>query len=182
MLVAGTAFAAPSAKTVSSYDETKRIQLIEWVEQLRVKAGEADKKAGEAQEALVQSQSELAAANSNLSSLKEDIKKMEDWGKEQQALVASANDRADKQQAIAEKKTKEAHRNAVQRDICVFLFSVACTVLVLIYGGHIIGFVVRTFPALTPYGVGLWIALAILSFSAVFGAAEGFLALVYSKF
>lgn len=181
LLTIGTAFATPTAKTVSAYDEAKRIQLIEWVEQLRVKAGEADKKAQAAQDVLIQSQAELKTANDSLVKLQSDIKLTEDWGKEQQSLYFAADKVAKEQTAIAKKKTTEAHRNAVQRDICVFLFSVACMVLILTCSGQIIAWIIKIYPPAAPYGLLLEIGIAVFSFGAVLGAAEGFLALIYSK-
>ena len=89
--------------------------------------------------------------------------------------------RADNAEQIAKKKAAEAHRNAVERDICLFALSVAVTVLVMIYSGQIIGWITSKFPALTPYGIGLWIGLAILTFLSSFGASRGILAMIASR-
>ena len=89
--------------------------------------------------------------------------------------------RADSAETIAAKKTAEAHRNALERDICLFALSVAITVLVMIYSGQIIGWITSAFPALTPYGIGLWIGLAILTFLSTFGASRGVLAMIASR-
>jgi hypothetical protein len=90
-------------------------------------------------------------------------------------------DRANAAEKLATIKAEQAHRNAVERDICLFLASIAGTVLVLIYGGQIIGFICKTFPALTPYGIGLWVALAILSFGTIFAACRVTVALIASR-
>jgi len=89
--------------------------------------------------------------------------------------------RADNAEQIAKKKAAEAHRNAVERDICLFALSVAVTVLVMIYSGQIIGWITSKFPALTPYGIGLWIGLAILTFLSSFGASRGILAMIAAR-
>ncbi len=75
----------------------------------------------------------------------------------------------------------EAHRNAVERDIGVFFVATFGTILVMSYAAGIIGWIVKMFPALAPYGLGLEIALAIFSFAALFGAARGTLAIIASK-
>lgn len=103
--------------------------------------------------------------------------KVRDQAKAMDALTS----RAEKAEAIATKKTAEAHRNAVERDICLFALSVAVTVLVMIYSGQIIGWITSKFPALTPYGIGLWLGLAILTFLSSFGASRGVLALIASR-
>jgi len=75
----------------------------------------------------------------------------------------------------------EAHRNAVERDISCFISAAAATCLVMIYSGQIIGWITSKFPALTPYGIGLWIGLAILTFLSTFGASRGVLAMIASR-
>jgi len=89
--------------------------------------------------------------------------------------------RADSCEAKLIKKAAEAHRNAVERDIGVFLAATFGTILIMSYAAGIIGWIVKLFPTLAPYGLGLEIALAIFSFAALFGAARGALALIASK-
>lgn len=101
--------------------------------------------------------------------------------KDQAAALYREGLRADSAEAISKKKTLEAHRNAVERDICLFALSVACTVLVMIYSGQIIGWITSKFPALTPYGIGLWLGLAVLTFLSSFGASRGVLAMIASR-
>lgn len=74
----------------------------------------------------------------------------------------------------------EAHRNAVERDLCLFAFAIVGTVLVMTYSGYIIGWLCKIWPALAPFGIGIEIALAIISFTAIYGAGRGVLALIYS--
>jgi len=90
LIALSTSFAAPTAKVVSKYDENKRAQLIEWIEQLRVKAADADAKAVQASEALAVSDSQLAAAKENLATLQGDIVKLTQWGVDQQKLYLKA--------------------------------------------------------------------------------------------
>jgi DNA replication initiation complex subunit (GINS family) len=101
--------------------------------------------------------------------------------KDQAAALDKQTLRADSAESKLAKKTAEAHRNAVERDICLFALSVAVTVLVMIYSGQIIGWITSKFPALTPYGIGLWLGLAILTFLSSFGASRGVLAMVASR-
>jgi F0F1-type ATP synthase assembly protein I len=101
--------------------------------------------------------------------------------RDQAAALDKQTLRADTAEKTAAKKTAEAHRNAVERDICLFAFSVAVTVLVMIYSGQIIGWVTSKFPALTPYGIGLWLGLAVLTFLSSFGASRGVLAMIASR-
>ena len=75
----------------------------------------------------------------------------------------------------------EAHRNAVERDLCLVAFAVAVTVLVMTCAGQIIGVIVKAFPAAAPYGALIEIGLAIGAFSATYGLARGALAVVASR-
>ena len=95
LLFAGAAFGAPSAKQIAAYDANKRAQLIEWIEQLRVKAGEADAKAVAAQSALDVSTVELATAQKNLEILKADIEGLRRWGMNQQRAYLKAKEAYD---------------------------------------------------------------------------------------
>ncbi|MEI6278291.1 MAG: hypothetical protein WCQ16_02765 [Verrucomicrobiae bacterium] len=99
ILAATTAMAAPSAKVVSAYDEAKRVQLIEWVEQLRVKAGEAADKAAKAEASLATSEAQRQAAQVNLATLQSEIVRLTQWGVDQQT-------RANEQEARANKAEK----------------------------------------------------------------------------
>lgn len=101
--------------------------------------------------------------------------------RDQAAELDAAVKRADSAESKLAKKTAEAHRNAVERDICLFALSVAVTVLVMIYSGQIIGWITSKFPALTPYGIGLWLGLAVLTFLSSFGASRGVLAMIASR-
>lgn len=83
------AFGAVPAATVTAYDAAKRVQLIEWVEQLRVAAGEAGA-------ALATSEVQRAAASAAVVALQGDIDRLTAWGVAQQA-------RADGQEARAVK-------------------------------------------------------------------------------
>lgn len=83
VIFAGSAFGAPTAKQIAAYDANKRAQLIEWIDQLQVKAGEADKKAAAAQTDLAISQAELSAAVTNVTILQGDINRLNEWGKAQ---------------------------------------------------------------------------------------------------
>ena len=96
------------------------------------------------------------------------------------ALDKAAKDR-DEARATAVKKTAEAHRNATERDICLLIAAVFGTVLVMTYSSYIISWIVKLYPPAAPFGIGLEIAIAILSFTALYGAGRGFLALVYSR-
>ena len=88
--------------------------------------------------------------------------------------------RADAAELQAKKKTLEAHRNAVERDICLFAFALVGTVLIMTYSGYIIGWICKLWPAATPFGIGIEIALAVASFTAIYGLGRGTLALIYS--
>ncbi|MCK9587969.1 MAG: hypothetical protein WC069_06410 [Candidatus Shapirobacteria bacterium] len=140
-------------------------------------------------------QTDARFANQKIESLESKLKEAGDNEKEQlkdlaaqqikiHAMAKELDDAYigwNKAKVVADKKTAEAHRNAVERDICLFLAAIAGTVLVLIYGGQIIGFICRKFPILTPYGIGLWIALAILSFGTIFATCRLTVALIASK-
>ena len=89
--------------------------------------------------------------------------------------------RAVKAEALAAKKSVEAHRNATERDICLIIAAVFGTVLVMTYSSYIISWIVKIYPPAAPFGIGLEIAIAVVSFSALYGAGRGFLALVYSR-
>ena len=96
------------------------------------------------------------------------------------ALDKAAKDR-DEARATAVKKTAEAHRNATERDICLLIAAVFGTVLVMTYSSYIISWIVKLYPPAAPFGIGLEIGIAILSFTALYGAGRGFLALAASR-
>lgn len=91
----GSALAAPTQKEIAAYDASKRAQLIEWIEQLRGLAAQADKKAADAQGALAQSQKELTDANDQLAILQGDIERLTKWGNEQERLFHDAQAKLD---------------------------------------------------------------------------------------
>jgi len=95
LIFAGSAFGAPTAKQIAAYDANKRAQLIEWIEQLQVRAGDADKKAASAQVALTASHEELASAVNNLATLRGNIQKLTDWGNERDRLYWEAQGKLD---------------------------------------------------------------------------------------
>jgi hypothetical protein len=95
LVVVGTALAAPTQKEIAAYDASKRAQLIEWIEQLRGLAAQADKKAEAAQSALVVSQKELTDATDHLAVLQGDIERLTSWGNEQQRLFHAAQAKLD---------------------------------------------------------------------------------------
>lgn len=101
--------------------------------------------------------------------------------KDQEAALDKAEKDRDAAKAVAAKKTIEAHRNATERDICLLVAAVFGTVLVMTYSSYIISFICRLWPAAAPFGIGLEIGIAILSFTALYGAGRGFLAIVASR-
>lgn len=103
LFVACSALGAPTAKQVAAYDANKRAQLIEWIEQLRGLAGDADKKAAAAQADLAISQAELAAAVTNVTILQGDINRLDEWGKAQWT-------RAEKAQATLDAVLPKYHK------------------------------------------------------------------------
>ena len=130
----------------------------------------------------------IESLNLNLSQAKaNEESQLQDLLSQQRKIHALETDRdlqksrADVAEANLIRKSAEAHRNAVERDIGVFLVATFGTILVMSYAAGIIGWIVKLFPTLAPYGLGLEIALAILSFSILFGAARGTLALIASK-
>ena len=108
-------------------------------------------------------------------------------GIQQQKIKAVEDDRdrqakrADAAEAKEKAKALEAHRNATERDICLFIAAVFGTVLLMTYSGYIIGWIVKIFPQAAPFGIGLEIGIAVVFFGAIYGAGRGFLALVYSR-
>jgi hypothetical protein len=110
-----------------------------------------------------------------------ELNQQQQKAKDQEQALFREGLRADSAEAIAKKKTLEAHRSATERDIGVFITSVFATVLVMIYSGQIIGWITSKFPALTAYGIGLWIGLAVLTFLSSFGAIRGVLAMISSR-
>ena len=98
LIAASSAFAAPTKKATvapvsqpaitqtvrEAYDAAKREQLIVWIEQLRVKAGEADKKAVAAEASAATSEAQRQEAEKNVSELNVKIQNLADWGVAQQ--------------------------------------------------------------------------------------------------
>jgi len=104
---AGLATAAPSAKVVSAYDQSKRAQLIEWIEQLRSLAAAADAKAAAAEASLGTASDQRARAEASLLILQADIDKLRAWGVEQQALY-----QAEAALRVAAERDRDAERTA----------------------------------------------------------------------
>jgi len=100
--------------------------------------------------------------------------------KDQAAVLDKAERDRDAFKLVAAKKTIEAHRNATERDICLLIAAVFGTVLVMTYSSYIISWIVKIYPPAAPFGIGLEIGIAVLSFGAIYGAGRAFLALVYS--
>ena len=101
--------------------------------------------------------------------------------KDQADALYREGKRADSAEAIAKKKTLEAHRNATERDLCLVIAAVFGTVLIMTYSGYIISWIVKCYPPAAPFGIGLEIGIAILSFTALYGFGRGFLALIASR-
>lgn len=101
--------------------------------------------------------------------------------KDQEAALDKAEKDRDAFKLVAAKKTIEAHRNATERDICLLIAAVFGTVLIMTYSSYIISWIVKIYPPAAPFGIGLEIGIAILSFTALYGAGRGFLALVASR-
>jgi len=101
--------------------------------------------------------------------------------KDQAAVLDKAERDRDAFKLVAAKKTAEAHRNATERDICLLIAAVFGTVLVMTYSSYIISWIVKIYPPAAPFGIGLEIAIAILSFTTLYGAGRGFLAIVASR-
>lgn len=100
---------------------------------------------------------------------------------DQMEVLDQAEKDRDTARAGLVKKTLEAHRNAVQRDICLVAFALAVTVLVMTCAGQIIAWIVRIYPPAAPYGALIEIALAIGTFAATYGAARGTIAIIASR-
>lgn len=99
---AALAAAAPSAKVVSAYDQNKRSQLIEWIEQLRGLASAADAKAAAAQADIATATAQRDRAEANLLILQADIETLRAWGVAQLALYqAEARQRAAAERDLA---------------------------------------------------------------------------------
>lgn len=101
--------------------------------------------------------------------------------KDQATVLEKAEKDRDDARSTAVKKTLEAHRNALERDICIIIAAIFGTVLAMTYSSYIISWIVKIYPPAAPFGIGLEIAIAVVSFSALYGAGRGFLALIASR-
>jgi len=88
---------------------------------------------------------------------------------------------AQKWKVEAQKWKVEANQRRVERDIGLVFFAFAATGLVMVFSGQIIGWITRQFPMLTPYGIVLWIGLAVLTFLSAYGSGLGVLKLIASQ-
>lgn len=123
----------------------------------------------------------LEAAKKLTATQETELSLQQQKAKDQAAALYREGLRADSAEAIAKKKTLEAHRNATERDICLLIAAVFGTVLAMTYSSYIISWIVKIYPPAAPFGIGLEIAIAVISFSALYGAGRGFLALIASR-
>jgi len=173
ILLASPLVAAPVKKaqpdklsaTVDWY-EAKLSAINEVVGQLKVSVDSADSKASQAQSDLVVSQADLEKAGADLKTLQEKFDHLRDQLSEQKAKTA--------------KFKLEAHRNAVERDICLYALAIAVTALVMACAGKIIAWISTIYPPAAPFGALIEIGLAVGTFFATYGAGRGILAVIYS--
>lgn len=179
LLLIATATIACAA--TSDYNATKRTQLITWMEWFRTKAAEAQATTKQTLKDLAVSKTELATTQTSLANLQLNIDNLTTWGNGQRDRADKAEAQVAIEKAAKLKAQAEAHKNAVERDIILLGFSLACAILAITCYGQILGFVVRIWPAMAPWGMLIMGGIAIAVFWAVYGAARGVLAVIASK-
>jgi hypothetical protein len=173
LIALSTTFAAPVKKaqpdklaaTVQWYED-KLSAINDLVGQLKVSVDSADSKAAQAQADLAVSQADLEKAGADLKTLQEKFDHLRDQLSEQKAKTA--------------KFKLEAHRNAVERDICLYALAIAVTALVMACAGKIIAWISTIYPPAAPFGALIEIGLAVGTFFVTYGAGRGILAVIYS--
>ena len=166
---------AASVKTVpqSKYDAT-----VQWYEdkltaidvlvgQLKVSVDSADAKASAAQDELKTTKSDLDQTYIHLA----DVEKKFDKAKSDLA----------EQKIKTEKYKREAHVKSTIIDFVLAVLSAALTIIVLMCGGQIIGWIVKIFPAAAPFGALIEVGLLFGTFGLSFGILKGVLAVIESK-
>jgi len=100
---------------------------------------------------------------------------------DQQSALDKTEKERDQFKADATKYKHQAHVKSVVIDVTLVGLSIAVTVLVMMFAGQIIAFIVKIFPAAAPFGALLEIGIAVGSFAISFGFLKGILAVVESR-
>jgi F0F1-type ATP synthase assembly protein I len=174
-------YGAVPTSIVSQYDLNKRTQLIEWIEQLKGKADQADALATQAQSDLATSESQRQKAVADIAELKSQIDSLAKERDQLQNQVTTLQTTIATLTQKLEKSKAEAHRNAVERDIILYAFAFAAALVVVACYGQVLGFVTKIMPAAAPFGLLIMVGVAVATFWAAYGAARGVLAVIASK-